>query len=80
MEHELEALDKVLAAYSDEKVKEVRLSLKERRGGDISLEEIEKSLRENELTSIADDLKDNLEKSKYVTVQLYLPYIILCML
>ena len=68
MEHELEALDKVLAAYSDEKVKEVRLSLKERRGGDISLEEIEKSLRENELTSIADDLKDNLEKSKYVTV------------
>ena len=66
LKHELEALDKVLAAYDDEKVKEIQLSLKEKREGDISREEIEKSLRENGLTSIADGLKENLEKCKYV--------------
>ena len=64
MKHDLEALDKVLATYSDEKVKEIRLQ--EKQGGDISLEEVERSLRENGLIRIADDLKENFEKSNKV--------------
>ena len=62
LKHELVALAKLLAAYSDEKLKEIKRNLQ---GGDISREEVERSLRERGLTSIADDLKENLEKSNY---------------
>ena len=66
LKHELVALAKLLAAYSDEKLKEIKLNLQKKQGGDISREEVERSLRENGLTSIADDLKENLEKSNYL--------------
>ena len=66
LKHELEALEKLLAAYSDDKLKDIILNLQKKQGGDISREEVETSLRENGLTSIADDLKENLEKCKYV--------------
>ena len=66
LKHELVALAKLLAAYSDEKLKEIKLNLQKKQGGDISREEVERSLRESGLTSIADDLKENLEKSNYL--------------
>ena len=71
--HELEALAKLLAAYSDERLKEIKLNLHKKQGGDISREEVERTLRENGLTSIANDLKENLEKSNYFfVVSLYI--------
>ena len=66
--HELVALAKLLDAYSDAKLKEIKLNLQKKQGGDISREEVERSLRENGLTSIADDLKENLEKSNHYVV------------
>ena len=70
LKHELEALDKVLAAYTDEKVKQIKHYLQEKRSGDISREEVERSLRDSGLTSIANSLKENLEKCKYVIMHL----------
>ena len=63
LKHELVALAKLLAAYSDEKLKEIKLNLQKKQGGDVSREEVERSLRESGLTSIADNLKENLKKS-----------------
>ena len=62
LKHELIALAKLLASYSDEKLKEIKLNIQKKQGGDISREEVERSLRESGLTSIADDLKEKLEK------------------
>ena len=54
----------LLAKYSDEKLKQIDLTIQKKKGSDISREEIESSLRKEGLTMIADDLKDNLEKGK----------------
>ena len=60
---ELQILTNVLATYSNEKLKEIQLSIQEKQDiRDISREEVEKSLRQRGLTSIADDLKDSIEK------------------
>ena len=62
MRSELKVLARLLAAYSDEKLKEIKASIDEMQDGAISLEEVERSLREKGLISIADSLKGNLEK------------------
>ena len=60
---ELQVLATLLATYSDEKMKEIQLSIQEKQDiSDISREEVEKTLRQSGLTSIADGLKDNIEK------------------
>ena len=64
MKSELKILARLLAAYSDEKLKEIKATIEEKEGGDVSLEEVERSIRERGLNSIADGLKDNLEKGK----------------
>ena len=68
LKHELVALAKLLAAYSDEKLKEIKLNVAKKKGGDISREEVERSLREIGLMSIADDLKENLEKGNFTSI------------
>ena len=62
MRSELKVLARLLAAYSDEKLKEIKRSIDEMQDGVISLEEVERSLREKGLISIADSLKGNLER------------------
>ena len=56
-------LGALLACYSDEQLKSIRLSLQEEQKiRDISREEVEKSLRQSGLASMADGLKDDIEK------------------
>ena len=56
-------LGTLLATYSDEKLKAIKLSVQEKQAiGDISREEVEKSLRQSGLSTMADGLKDNIEK------------------
>jgi hypothetical protein len=56
-------LSTLLAAYSDEKLKSIKLSLhEEQKIRDISREEVERSLWQSGLASIANGLKDNIEK------------------
>ena len=51
------------ARYSDEQLKSIQLSLQEEQEiRDISREEVEKSLRQSGLASMADGLKDDIEK------------------
>ena len=53
----------MLATYSNEKLKSIQLSFQEQlKIRDISREEVEKALRQNGLASMADALKDNIEK------------------
>lgn len=66
---ELQVLAKVLAIHSNEKVKEIIAAIKEKQGGDILLEEVESSLRESGLTSVADDLKGNLDKGEFSCIR-----------
>ena len=63
---ELQVLANLLAAYSDEKLKEIHLSIQEKQGvGKISREEVERSLRQSGMVSVADGLKDSIEKGIY---------------
>ena len=60
---ELQVLGALLARYSDEQLKSIQLSLQEEQEiRDISREEVEKSLRQSGLASMADGLKDDIEK------------------
>ena len=60
---ELQVLGAMLATYSDEKLKSIQLSLQEEQEiRDISREEVEKFLRQSGLASMADGLKDVIEK------------------
>ena len=60
---ELQVLGALLARYSDEQLKSIKLSLQEEQEiRDISREEVEKSLRQSGLASMADGLKDDIEK------------------
>ena len=53
----------MLATYSDEKLKSIQLTLQEEQEiRNISREEVERSLRQSGLASMADTLKDNIEK------------------
>ena len=60
---ELQALRNLLAPYTDEKLKELQLSIQKEQG-DISREEVEKLLRKCGLTTTADWLKEDIEKGK----------------
>ena len=60
---ELQALSILLTPYTDEKLKELRLSIQKEQG-DISREEVEKLLRKYGLTTTADRLKEDIEKGK----------------
>ena len=56
-------LGALLARYSDEQLKSIQISLQEEQEiRDISHEEVEKSLRQSGLASMADGLKDDIEK------------------
>jgi ABC-type thiamine transport system ATPase subunit len=56
-------LGTILATYSDEKLKSIQLSLEEKQKiRAISREEVEKSLRQSGLASMADRLKGDIEK------------------
>ena len=62
---ELQVLANLLATYSDERLEEIKLTIQEEQAiRDISREEIEKFLQRNGLSSIADGLKDSLEKGR----------------
>ena len=61
---ELQVLATLLNKYSDENLEQIKLSIQKKEGTNILREDIEKSLRTGGLTSIADDLKDSLEKGK----------------
>ena len=56
-------LGAILATYSDEKLKSIQLSLQEEQEiRAISREEVEKALQQSGLASMADALKDDIEK------------------
>ena len=59
---EVTILRRLLAEYSDEKLKEISRLFEQKQGGDVSREEVERSLREQGMTLIADDLKQSIEK------------------
>ena len=60
---ELHVLGVLLASYSSDKLKSFQLSLQEEQEiRDISREEVEKSLRQSGLDSMAEALRDSLEK------------------
>lgn len=61
---ELQVLQTLLAPYTDEKLKELQLLIQRKQEGEISREEVEKSLRQSGLTMVADRLKDDIEKGK----------------
>ena len=65
-------LSTLLATYSSEKLKEIRVALQEDESGDISREGVEESLRQNGLATIADGLKENLQKGTVTTFCLLL--------
>lgn len=58
---ELQVLRTLLAPYTDEKLKEL---IQKKQEGEISREEVEKSLRQSGLAMIADRLKGDIEKGK----------------
>jgi hypothetical protein len=59
---ELQVLGALLARFSDEKLKSIKLSLQEEQDiRNISREEVEKSLRQSGLASMADRLEDNIK-------------------
>ena len=65
---ELQVLSGLLDAYSNEKIKEIQQFIRKKRGRDISREEIERSLREGGLTTVADELEQDLLKGKHIIV------------
>ena len=62
---ELQVLSGLLDAYSNEKIKEIQQSIRKKQGGDISREEVERSLRKGGLTTIADELEQSLLKGRF---------------
>ena len=64
---ELQVLSGLLETYSNEKIKEIQRSIQKKQGGDISREEVERSLRENGQAIVADELEENLRKGEYNT-------------
>ena len=61
---ELQVLSGLLDAYSNEKIKEIQQSIRKKQGGDISREEVERSLRAGGLPAVANELEQNLLKGK----------------
>ena len=63
---ELQVLSGLLAAYSNEKIREILQSIHSKQGGDMSREEIEKMLRDGGLQTIAEELEQSLQKGKCI--------------
>ena len=61
-ESELRVLSRLLDAYSNEKIKEIQQAIQTRQGRGISRQEVERSLREVGMMTIADELEQNLQK------------------
>ena len=55
-------LGTLLAPYSDDKLKDLQLSIQKE--GDISREEVEMLLRQSDQVTIANSLKDEIEKGE----------------
>ena len=66
---ELQVLSSLLDAYSNEKIKEIQLSIRKKQGGDISRQEVERSLRDGGLPAVADELEQSLLKGKFSQVK-----------
>ena len=62
---ELKVLSDLLSAYSNEKVKEIQRSLRKKRGRNILREEVERSLREGGMTTLATELEQSLQKGEW---------------
>ena len=63
---ELKVLRKLLAPYTDEKLKELQLLIQEKQEGEISREEVEVLLRQRGLMMNADKLKDDIERGMHI--------------
>ena len=61
---ELQVLNSLLSAYSNDKVKKVQISVQNK--PNITLEEVEITLRQNGLISIGNSLKENINKGMLV--------------
>ena len=61
-EPELQVLSHLLAAYSNEKIKEIQQAIQEKRGRGVSRQEVERSLLEVGMMTIADELEQNIQK------------------
>ena len=61
-ELELQVLSRLLAAYSNENIKEIQQAIQKRRERGVSRQEVERSLREVGMMTIADELEQNLRK------------------
>ena len=55
-------LSRLLAAYSNEKIKEIQQAVQKRRERGVLRQEVERSLREVGMMTIADELEQNLRK------------------
>ena len=61
-EAEFQGVSRLLAAYSNEKIKEILQAIQKRRGRGVSRQEVERSLREVGMMTIADELEQNIQK------------------
>ena len=61
---ELQVLSTLLTPYTDEKLKELQLSIQKKQEGDISREEVEILLRQSGQVMVAENLKDEIKKGK----------------
>ena len=59
---ELQVLDTILAVYSDEKIKEILLTIHQKQDSSVSLEEVTRLLHECGQALIADGLKESMKK------------------
>ena len=59
---EFQVLSRLLAAYSNDKIKEIQQAIQKKSGRSISREEVERSLRVVGMMTIADELEQNLQK------------------
>ena len=73
-EPELQVLSRLLAAYSSEKIKEIQQAIQKRQGRGVSRQEVERSLREVGMMTIADELEQNLQKGTLYHSNKFLVY------
>ena len=69
---ELQVLASLLATNNDEKLQEIQLSIQDKQDiQEITREEVEMSLRQIGLESIAEGLRDNIEKGIIFVIAVY---------
>ena len=59
---ELLVLDNVLAAYTNKNISDIRKTVQQSQGGDLTMEDIKISLRQGGLAVIAKGLEESLER------------------